>query len=119
MTEPETPSTRTESVSPGRESAQLVAPGRFATEPTAEAIADLPEVPSAAPDPLATEPTAEGIADLPEVLSKSQAAWLLRVTEGVLTNAVHRGQVPATPIGRQLRFSKTKLLAMFAQSSDG
>ena len=66
---------------------------------------------SAAPAPT-TAPTAQGVADLPEVLSRDQAAWMLQVSPRVLDDAAKRGEVPSRQVGRQRVYSKTALLTL-------
>lgn len=60
----------------------------------------------------AGEPTATAVAALPEVLTRDQAAWLLRLSPGRLDAAVKRGEVPARKVGRKWLYSKTALLAV-------
>ena len=62
------------------------------------------------------EPTAQGVADLPEVLSREQAAWLLQLTPGRLDAAASRGEVPARQIGRKRLYSKSALLQLVLRS---
>ena len=58
------------------------------------------------------EPTAQGVADLPEVLTRDQAAWLLQLTTGRLDAAAARGEVPSRQIGRKRLYSKSALLQL-------
>lgn len=65
-------------------------------------------------------PTAQGVADLPEVLSREQAAWLLQVTPGRLDAATERGELPARAIGnvrKRRLYSKTALLELVRNAS--
>ena len=60
-------------------------------------------------------PTAQGVADLPEVLSRDQAAWLLQLTLGRLDAATERGELPARTIGnvrKRRLYSKTALIEL-------
>ncbi len=60
-------------------------------------------------------PTAQGVAELPEVLSREQAAWLLQLTLGRLDAATERGELPARVIGnvrKRRLYSKTVLLEL-------
>jgi excisionase family DNA binding protein len=66
-------------------------------------------VTAAAPD---CEPTAAAIAELPEILSPEQAAWLLQVSTNQLLNAARRDEIPWLKFGRARRFSKTALLKL-------
>jgi len=66
--------------------------------------------------PLEGTPTAQSVANLPEVLSREQAAWMLQVTPGRLEAAAKRGDIPSRTFGQQrLRrlYSKSALLAHF------
>lgn len=56
-------------------------------------------------------PTAQGVADLPEVLSREQAAWMLQVTLRTLDEAARLSQIPSRKIGRRRLYSKSALLA--------
>lgn len=62
------------------------------------------------------EPTAETVAELPEVLTGDQAAWLLQLTPGRLSAAAHRGELPSRKIGRQRLYSKSALLDLIGQT---
>ena len=69
---------------------------------------------SSAPAPK-VPPTAQGVADLPEVLSREQAAWLLQLTLGRLDAAARRGEIPARTFGHQRQrrlYSKTALIEL-------
>ena len=60
-------------------------------------------------------PSAQGVADLPEVLSPEQAAWLLQITPGRLDAAAKRGEVPSRTFGSQRvrrLYSKSALLEL-------
>lgn len=65
-------------------------------------------------------PTAQGVADLPEVLSREQAAWLLQLTLGRLDAATERGDLPARVIGnvrKRRLYSKTALIKLVRNGS--
>ena len=64
----------------------------------------------------AEAPTAQGVAELPEVLTREQAAWLLQLTPGRLDAAFLRGQIPGRQIGRRRVYSKSALLALVVGS---
>lgn len=55
--------------------------------------------------------------DPPEVLTLEEAAALLRVDPGAMTEAVERGELPARRIGGQWRFSRTALLAWLGSAT--
>jgi len=57
------------------------------------------------------QPTAEGVAQLPEVLSREQAAWMLQVSPRVLDETAKADQIPHRRIGRRRVYSKSALLA--------
>lgn len=64
-----------------------------------------------------TEPTPEAVDQLPEILTREQAAWLLRLTPGRLEAAAKRGEVPCRQIGRKRLYSKSTLLRLVAGGS--
>ncbi len=52
--------------------------------------------------------------EYPEIMNVSEVADLLRVSNQTIYNLVKSGQLPATKIGREWRFSREKILQILA-----
>lgn len=62
-------------------------------------------------------PTAQGVADLPEVLAREQAAWMLQLSPRVLDELAKQNAVPYRQLGRRRVYSKSALLAFVGAAS--
>lgn len=52
--------------------------------------------------------------EYPEIMNVSEVAELLRVSNQTIYNLVNSGQLPATKVGREWRFSREKILQILA-----
>lgn len=53
----------------------------------------------------------------PDVLNALEAAGFLRISEKTLRDLASRGEIPCRRIGREYRFSRTKMLDWLAGAS--